>query len=456
MVFKGDKKPMTKKLRTLALSLLTLLCSVPAHAADAPKLPDIDSGNTTWILVSSALVMIMTPGLAFFYAGMVSRRNVVSTLLQNFAALGVVGVLWIVVGYSYAFSPGNAFLGSGDWIMLKGLDTVLYGDANGPRVPHYAFMAFQAMFAVITPALITGAIAERVHFKAWLLFMALWSLVVYIPIAHWVWEPGGWLAKMGGLDFAGGLVVHMSAGFSALVAAVLFGKRNDHPELHKPNDIPMILLGAALLFFGWFGFNAGSAISAGFLASHAFVTTFLGGAAAMIGWMLVDWYLHKPTGTGSAIGLVVGLVVITPAAGYVTVGSALGMCFVSAIICNFTGRYIKEKTHLDDALDVFACHGVGGMLGAIGTGLLASHTVNPAVAVDGFLISGQLETLKANMLGVAAVGVFAPVMTVVLLKLVNFITPLRVSEADEAIGLDTALHGEVSRYYAREVEVVYQ
>jgi Amt family ammonium transporter len=426
-----------------------IACAVPAFADDATvTLPDVDSGNTTWLLMSSALVMLMTPGLAFFYAGMVSRKNVVSTLLQNFAALAIVGLLWVIVGYSYAFSPGTPYIGSGDWIMLKGLDTVLYSDST--KIPHYAFMVFQAMFAVITPALITGAIAERVNFKAWVLFMALWSLFVYVPIAHWVWEPGGWLAKMGGLDFAGGLVVHMSAGFSALVAAMMFGKRISGPHLNKPNDIPMIMLGAALLWFGWFGFNAGSALTSGFVATHAFVTTFIGAAAAFASWMVVDWVLHKPSAVGGAIGLVVGLVVITPAAGFVSIASAMIICAAAAVVCNVTARWFKSKTHLDDALDVFACHGVGGMLGAIGTGLLATKSVNSAVAVDGLLIGGQMETFKANLIGVLAVGIFAPVATYILLKIVNVITPIRVSEKDEAEGLDTALHGETSRYHDRK------
>jgi Amt family ammonium transporter len=276
------------------------------------------------------------------------------------------------------------------------------------------------------------------------------GLFVYVPIAHWVWEGGGWLAKMGGLDFAGGLVVHMSAGFSALVAGMMFGKRVKTSDLNKPNDTPMIMLGAALLWFGRFGFNASSAISAGFLAAHAFVTTFLGASAALVGWMLVDWYLHKPTAVGAAIGLVVGLVVITPAAGFVSAASALVLCFVSAIICNLAGRWIKNNTHLDDALDVFACHGLGGMLGALGTGLLASKAVNSAVVVDGLLLGDhQIDTFKANVIGVVAVGVFAPIATFILLKIVNLITPIRVSEQEEAAGLDTSLHGETSSYASK-------
>ena len=434
---------MKRLFRSIAIAIMGTCWALPAFAATAA--PKIDSGNTAWLLVSAALVMLMTPGLAFFYAGMVSYKNVVSTLLQNFAALAVVGLLWAIVGYSYAFSAGNAFIGGADWVMLKGLDNVLYSADSG--VPQYAYMVFQMMFAIITPALITGAIAERVHFKAWVLFMALWSLLVYVPIAHWVWGPDGWLAKMGSLDFAGGLVVHMSAGFSALVAAMMFGKRIEGSHLNRPNDIPMIMLGAALLGFGWFGFNAGSAITAGFLASHAFVTTFLGAAAAFVGWVFVDWVLHKPSAVGGAIGLVVGLVVITPAAGYVTVAAAILMCGVSAVICNLVTRYVKEKTHLDDALDVFSCHGVGGLLGAVWTGLLATKTVNDTVPVDGYLIGGSLVTLKANLIGVLAVGIFAPFMTFVLLKIVDAVTPIRVTEEEEAAGLDESLHGEKGRHH---------
>ncbi|HEU5046638.1 MAG TPA: ammonium transporter [Rickettsiales bacterium] len=442
-----------KASKLISVLLLCALASpVLAQTAEpaAAAAPMVDSGNTSWLLVSTALVMLMTPGLAFFYAGMVSRKNVVSTLLQNFVALGVVGLLWIVVGYSLAFSDGNPYIGDMSFLMLKGLDGQLYGDA---KVPHYAFMAFQMMFAVITPALITGAIAERVHFKAWLLLLALWSIFVYAPVAHWVWSSKGWIAALGGLDFAGGLVVHLTAGVAGLVAAIMFGKRNMGNEVNRPNDVSMIMLGAALLWFGWFGFNAGSAITSGFLAAHAFVTTFAGAAAAMLGWLLVDWIKNsKPSAVGAAIGLVVGLVIVTPAAGFVSVASAIFMCGVGSVICNTLGHLIKTKTHLDDTLDVFACHGIGGALGAIMTGMFATKLVNPAVAVDGILIGGQIGTLKANLIGVIAVAVFTAVVTYILIKIVNVITPIRVSETEETVGLDVSVHGEVSRFHDRRAQ----
>lgn len=420
-----------------------LLLAVGASPAFAFDNGVIDTGNTAWLLVSAALVMLMTPGLAFFYAGMVSRKNVVSTLLQNYVALAVVGLLWVIIGYSLAFSEGNAYIGGTGFMLLDGMLNQSFGDAH---VPHYAFMAFQMMFAVIAPALITGAIAERVHFKAWVLMLALWSLFVYAPVAHWVWGPSGWIAALGGLDFAGGLVVHITAGVAGLVSALLFGKRVNAGETTEPSDVSMIMLGAALLWFGWFGFNAGSAIASGTLAAHAFVTTYVGAAAAFLAWMLVDWIRHsKPSAVGASIGLVVGLVTITPAAGYVSVSSAIIMCALSGVFCNIFAAFIKAKTRLDDTLDVFACHGVGGMLGAIMTGLFASKAVNPAITIEGWLVSGETSLFTANLIGVVAVTLFTAVVTFVLIKLVSFITPIRVSADEETLGLDTVVHGEVLR-----------
>lgn len=442
-----------KKATTLVASLISFITLItPALAQEAvptvaAAIPTVDSGNTAWLLVCSALVMLMTPGLAFFYAGMVNRKNVVSTLLQNFVSLAVVGLIWVSVGYSLAFGDGNAWIGDTSFFMLAGLDGQVYGDA---KVPHYAFMAFQMMFACITPALMTGAIAERVNFKAWMFLLALWSLFVYTPVAHWVWASKGWIFVDGGLDFAGGLVVHITAGVGGLIAALMYGKRINAGEISRPNDVSMIMLGAALLWFGWFGFNAGSAIAAGDLAAHAFVTTFIGAAAAMVSWMAVDWTRHsKPSAVGAAIGLVVGLVVITPAAGYVSVASAMIMGAVGGIVCNLLAHYIKSKTHLDDALDVFACHGVGGMLGAIMTGMFASKAVNPAITIEGLLVSGESKLFITNLFAVVAVTAFTIVATYVLIKLVNAITPIRVSEEAENAGLDVAVHGEVSRFHDR-------
>lgn len=427
------------------LGFAMLAFSAPAFAQE--EIPVIDAGNTAWVLISAALVMLMTPGLAFFYAGMVSRKNVVSTLLQNYAALAVVGLLWVAVGYSLAFSEGSAFIGGLSFMMLDGLSTEIYGDV---RIPHYAFLVFQMMFAVITPALITGAVAERVHFKGWLIFMGLWSLCVYVPVCHWVWGPGGWIAADGGLDFAGGLVVHITAGVAGLVAALIYGKRIDAEQVNRPNDISMIMLGAALLWFGWFGFNAGSALGANALAAHAFATTFVGASAAFLSWMMVDWILHKkPSAVGAAIGLVVGLVTITPAAGFVSVQSAIIMCAVSGLLCNLFTRWFKAKSRLDDALDVFACHGLGGILGAIMTGMFAETAVNSAVSTQGFLISGEIALLKANIVAVVAVSAFTAAATYILLRVVSLISPIRVTEEEEKAGLDATVHGEISRFHER-------
>lgn len=431
---------MTKLLTLIGLLLLT--ATVPAMAQDA--VPATDSGNTAWLLVSSALVMLMTPGLAFFYAGMVSRKNVVSTLLQNYAALAVIGLLWVTIGYSLVFSENNPFIGGTEFAMLSGLANTVVGDTG---IPTYAFMAFQMMFAIIAPALMTGSIAERVHFKAWLLIMALWSLFVYVPVAHWVWGPGGFLAADGSLDFAGGLVVHVTAGVGGLVAAILFGKRINVNEENRPNDVSMIMIGAALLWFGWFGFNAGSALTSGFLAAHAFVATHVGASAALVSWMVVDWILHKkPSAVGAAIGLVVGLVTITPAAGFVSIPAAIVMCLLSGATCNLFARFLKKKLKLDDTLDVFACHGMGGIIGAILTGVFASKTVNDSIAVEGIWVSGETSLLVANIVGVVVVFVYTAIVTFALIKLVGLFMPVRVIEDHEVKGLDMSVHGEMSRF----------
>jgi Amt family ammonium transporter len=408
----------------------------------------VDTGNTTWLLMSAALVMLMTPGLAFFYAGMVHKKNVVSTLLQNYVALALVGIIWVVIGYSLVFTEYSPYIGGFSLVMLKGVDTQFYNDTG---IPLMAFMVFQMMFAIITPALITGAFAERVNFKAWLIIMVIWNVAVYLPVAHWVWGPGGWLAGKGALDFAGGLVVHITAGFSALACGLLFGRRQHRDEL-KPNDVPLIMLGAALLWFGWFGFNAGSAITSGSLAAYAFVNTFLGGAAAFLAWMALDWIIEgKPTAVGASVGIVVGLVAITPAAGYVTVQSAMIIGFVATLVAYFAAKMVKKITHLDDALDVFACHGIGGVAGAVMTGLYASKAVNPSIAVEGYLVSGETQLFTANIVAVVIVAAFSFCATLIIVKLVNFVVPIRVGLDVEGHGLDHAMHGESARHDAGEM-----
>ena len=397
-----------------------------------PAFADINSGDTAWMLTSTAFVFIMTPGLAFFYAGMVCSKHAVSTLLQNFIALGVVGLVWAVIGYSLAFSAGNPFIGDTSYLMLKGVGQVPV-DATA-TIPHLLFMMFQMMFAIITPALITGAFAERIRFKAWLLIMALWSIFVYSPVAHWLWVPTGWLAAKGALDFAGGFVVHMTAGYSALVAAIMFGKRRDFGHPTKPHDVGMILLGTALLWFGWFGFNAGSALTSGGLASQAFATTFLAGAAGLLIWTLVDTLKDgKPN-------LVGGLATVTPAAGYVSAGSAIVIGIAAGFICNFAARLIKAKTKVDDTLDVFACHGVGGTLGVLMTGLLASTEVNPAGANG--LFNGDTKLFFANLTGVVVVAAYSMIGTFIIIKIVGRFMPLRVTDRHEEAGLDSSQHGE--------------
>lgn len=399
----------------------------------------INGGDTAWMLISTALVLLMTPGLAFFYAGMVRAKNVVSILLQCVSAVAISGLLWTAVGYSLSFSGNNGgFIGNLDAVFLNGVG--LTPDATfGPTIPHILFMAFQMMFAIITPALISGALAERISFQAWVLFVAVWGLVVYCPVAHWVWGSGGWIASLGGLDFAGGLVVHMTSGFSALVACLLLGRRKDVSPM-KSHSLFMVAVGTALLIFGWFGFNAGSALSASGIAAHALVTTFLGCAGGLLAWMLMDWMSSKPTMVGACIGSVAGLVAITPAAGYVSVTAAIAIGLAAGVVCNRAVKLFKEKFHVvDDTLDVFACHGVGGLLGTILTGVFASTAVNPAGA-DG-LLYGSSKVFIGNLLGALAVVAYSLVCTYIILKVIALFVSLRVSDEHEANGLDS-LHGE--------------
>jgi Amt family ammonium transporter len=389
------------------------------------------------MLVSTALVLLMTPGLAFFYGGMVRSKNVVGTLAQNMVALAVVGIVWIVIGFSLAFvgDMHGGFIGSTDAMMLANVGQEA---ASGMTIPFIVFAAFQMMFAIITPALMTGAFAERVSFKAWVLILILWSIIVYSPVAHWLWG-GGWAAKKGALDFAGGFVVHMTAGFSALVAAILVGKRNDGNA--KPYDAGMVVLGTSLLWFGWFGFNAGSALTSGALAAQAFMTTFTAAAVAMLAWMCVDRMKDgKPTLVGGCIGIVVGLVAITPCAGYVTVTSSMWIGLIAAVVANIVARIVKGKFGVDDTLDVFACHGIGGLVGVICLGLFGDTAVNSAGAMG--LFNGSSALIKAQLITAGAVAVYAMVATFVIIKVVGMFTPVRVSSSDETKGLDATQHGE--------------
>ncbi len=401
----------------------------------------VSSGDTAWILISSALVMLMTPGVALFYGGMVRRKNILSTLMMSFAALGLVGLLWILYGYSLGFgSDVGGLIGRLDFIGLWGV-----GQEPSPiyasTVPHLAFMAFQGMFAIITVALITGAVVERIKFSSLLIFSALWLTFVYSPVAHWVWGDGGWLVNLGTLDFAGGTVVHITAGVSAMALAVLLGPRKGFREGEpmEPNNIPMVMIGAGLLWFGWFGFNAGSALTSGGLAASAFVATNTSAAAAAFTWMILSWVYRRPTLLGTATGAVAGLVAITPAAGFVSPIMGIPIGIGAAVICYYCMLF-RMNRRIDESLDVWAVHGMGGTWGALATGIFASAAVNSAGA-DGLLLGNWLQ-LGKQFLGVAAVWTFAFVVTMILGKLIDITIGLRVSGTEETVGLDISQHGE--------------
>ena len=390
--------------------------------------------------------MLMTPGLGFFYGGLVRRKNVLSTVMHSFFILCLISVQWVLWGYSLAFGPdwkGLGIIGDLSWIGLNGVGLTPNKD-YAATIPHQAYMMFQMMFAVITPALISGAFAERKRFKAFVLFSLLWATFVYDPLAHWVWGHGGWLGKMGALDFAGGTVVHISSGVSALVAAWVLGRRITHTsgEDVEPHDIPMVVLGCSLLWFGWFGFNAGSALAANGLATSAFVNTNTAAAMAALTWLTISW-AHKgqPSVVGATAGAVAGLVAITPAAGYVTPGAAILIGLIVSLVC-YAAVMLRDRMKVDDALDVWAVHGVGGTVGALCTGLFATTVINSG-ATNG-LFYGNPAQLWIQTIAVAASWIFSGVMTFVILKVVNVFVPLRVSEKEEAMGLDLSQHSEVA------------
>jgi len=402
----------------------------------------IDTGNTAWLLISTALVWLMTPGLALFYGGMVRRKNLLATMMMSFAIIAIVSVLWVLHGYSLSFGPDKSgIIGGLDWFGLKsvGQDP---SSVYATTVPHLAFMAFQAMFAIITVALITGAVVERMKFSALLIFSALWLTLVYCPVAHWVWGSGGWLAKLGTIDFAGGIVVHISAGVSALALALVLGPRKGFKvrEPMEPNNIPMVVLGAGLLWFGWFGFNAGSALTSGGLASSAFVATNTSAAAAAITWMILSWIYRRPTILGTATGAIAGLAAITPAAGFVSPLAGIPIGIVAGVVCYYAMLFRAKKMGVDESLDVWACHGIGGTWGALATGIFASVAVNPAGANG--LIFGNAMQLARQLLAVVVVWGFAFGVTWVLGKIVDATIGLRVSATEETVGLDISQHGE--------------
>jgi Amt family ammonium transporter len=397
----------------------------------------VDTGDTAWLIVASALVLLMTPALALFYGGMVRRKNVLSTIMHSVAAIPLVSVAWVLFGYSLAFGPTRGgLIGSLQFAGLAGLASEVHG-----TVPTLAFCAFQMMFAVITPALISGAYAERMKFSAYIAFTLLWATLVYDPVAHWVWADGGWLFKLGALDFAGGTVVHLTAGVSALVCALVIGKRAGYPKQRSlPHDLTMTIAGAGLLWFGWFGFNAGSALASGQLAALAFMATHLGASGGALGWLIIEWWHRgKPTALGVASGLVAGLVAITPASGFVAPWAATVIGLLAGVIC-YGGVLLKGRFGYDDSLDAFGVHGVGGLAGALLTGVFAQKALNDAGA-DGALF-GNIKQLGVQALACAVTGIYSAVVTFGILKVVDATLGLRVSESEEREGVDTTQHGE--------------
>jgi Amt family ammonium transporter len=421
--------------------------SPPAAGAPAPgtpPAPKIDKGDTAWILTSSALVLMMTaPGLALFYGGMVRQKNALATLMHSFIIMALISVQWVLWGYSLAFGPDKGgVIGGLEWVGLRNVGAQPY-PAYSATIPHTAFMLFQMMFAIITPALITGAFAERKKFSAFIVFTLAWATFVYDPLAHWVWGDGGWLKRLGALDFAGGTVVHISSGVSALVCAIMIGKRRGfgHQPM-QPHNLPMTVMGAALLWFGWFGFNAGSALEANGLAASAFLATNTAAAAAALGWMFTEWSTRgKPTVLGAASGAVAGLVAITPASGYVGPVASIVIGGFAGFLC-YTACNIKTRLGYDDALDVVGVHGVGGTWGALATGLFASKAVNEAGA-DG-LFFGNPGQLWTQIIAIFATFVTASVGTIVILKVVDVLVGLRVTHEEEVVGLDLSQHSETA------------
>jgi ammonium transporter, Amt family len=450
----------------LALCLLltgTAFAQVNASATDTAIKSAQSAGDNAWMLVSTALVLMMTgPGLALFYGGLVRRKNVLSVMMQSFILMAVVTVLWVLFGYSLGFGEGNPFIGGFQFLGLNGVGATPDAD-YAATIPHQTFMLFQMMFAIITPALITGAVAERMNFKAMLLFMTLWLIVVYLPMAHMVWGKGGLLNAFSGgkipcLDFAGGTVVHITSGVSALVCALYLGKRSGYPqELFKPHSIVLSVIGACLLWVGWFGFNAGSALAASSLATSAFLATHVAAAAAALGWLFAEWMGHgKPTVLGAISGAVAGLVAITPASGFVKPLPALFIGLLAGVVCYFMVAKVKAKFGYDDSLDAFGVHGAGGTLGAIITGVFATSSVNDSLKDSAGkvmplgLVDGHAEQVLNQLIGTAISWALAIVGTLLILKICDAVFGMRVSPEDEREGLDVSLHGEEG--YASELE----
>jgi Amt family ammonium transporter len=411
--------------------------------------PELSSADTAWLMMSTALVLLMTPALAFFYGGLVRSKNVLNTMMMSFASLGVVGIAWAVVGYSIAFAPGNKFIGGLDYLFFNGVDL---NTGKWGAFPHLLFFAFQGSFAVIATALVSGAIVERMRFGAYLLFLGLWSLLVYAPVAHWVWG-GGWLSGHA-LDFAGGTVVHVTAGLASVVAAVVVGQRIDYQRTAVlPHNVTYVLLGAALLWFGWFGFNAGSALGANATAVVAFVNTFIAPATALLVWLLIDLRrAHKATAVGAATAVVVGLVAVTPAAGFISPRSAMLLGGLAAIP-SYIALVIRSRSRLDDTLDVFGAHGVGGIVGALLTGVFAAKAWGSPT--DG-VMAGNAAQMLPQIAGVVAAAAYSAIVTFIILRLIGLVIPLRREAARERIGLDVIQHGEEAYSHGEGALLVVQ
>ena len=431
---------MKKTWSVLWMTLFCMLLAAPAAlAADGAEAAKIDTGDTAWVLISAALVFIMTPGLGFFYGGMVRSKNVLTTIMQSFFIVAMVSVEWVILGYAMTFGADiNGFIGSLDKIGLAGVGMNVL--ENG-TIPELAFVAFQCMFAVITPALITGAFAERMKFGAFALFILLWAIFIYNPMAHWVWG-GGFLAELGALDFAGGLVIHILSGVSALTLCLLLGKRQGYGRIPMlPHHMPMTILGASILWFGWFGFNAGSALGVGQLAANALITTLLAPAAAMVAWVVVEWMHHgKPTVFGAASGCVAGLVAITPAAGFVTPLGSFWIGVIGGVICYFAVAVLKNKLGYDDSLDAFGIHGIGGTWGAIATGIWATTEINEAGANG--LLYGETDLFVAQLISIVVAYALAVVGTFIIYKVLSAVMEMRLDKNAETMGIDISEHGE--------------
>ncbi len=428
----------------LAFLLLTVIATFVSAEEVTTTSSSVNSGDTAWVLVSSALVLLMTPGLAFFYGGLVRRKNILSVLMQCFIVMCLISIQWVIFGYSLAFGPDvKGIIGNLSWFGLKGVGLAPYAPYSA-TIPHQLFMIFQAMFAIITPALILGAFAERMKFSAFCIFSLLWATLVYDPVCHWVWGVGGFLRQGGALDFAGGTVVHINAGVAALASALVLGKRQGYPDkMSPPHNLPLAVLGAGLLWFGWFGFNSGSALGANGLAVNAFVTTHIAAAAAGLTWALLDWIFSlRPTVLGIITGAVAGLVAITPACGFVNPVGAIWIGIGVSAFCYLAVAIIKVKFGYDDSLDAFGVHGIGGMWGALATGLWATKAVNSAGANG--LFYGNAAQFLVQLKAVVITAVYSFVVTFVLLKVINAVIGLRASEQDERIGLDLTQHRETA------------